>query len=124
MALLSNLGPVVDRSGASAASGGSGASRAPVAPAVTWASPEAKLWVASRAGEYAGMVEYSAGHFLATNATGEPLGAFSDRPRAMSAVVQGIPRHRMPVTLLSNVALASAVVALSVTGLSLAAIAA
>jgi hypothetical protein len=42
------------------------------APALTWASPETKLWVATLSGEFAGYVEFTAGHFAVTDATGHP----------------------------------------------------
>lgn len=39
-----------------------------------WSSPEANLWVANRDGEYAGMVEFADGHFVARDSTGHILG--------------------------------------------------
>ena len=47
----------------------------PTIAAVEWLSPEPRLWVGSRAGEFAGMIEFTAGHFLATDHVGESLGA-------------------------------------------------
>lgn len=51
------------------------APNARVAPtALLWTTPEASLWVANRAGEYAGMVEFADGHFIARDSTGHILG--------------------------------------------------
>lgn len=47
----------------------------PVAPVgLLWTTPEADLWVANRNGEYAGMVEFVEGHFIARDSTGHFLG--------------------------------------------------
>ena len=47
----------------------------PVAPSrLLWTTPEANLWVANRYGEYAGMVEFADGHFIARDNTGHILG--------------------------------------------------
>ena len=100
------------------------AEAAPVAVEVTWASPEAKLWVGSRRGEYAGMIEYTQGHFVVSGPTGRRLGSCSDLAQAMAVAEQGARHSRLSETLLSNVALASAVMALSVAGVSLSMIAA
>lgn len=100
------------------------ASVAPTAVALTWSNPESQLWIANRDGEYAGMVEYADGHFLASGSRGEDLGSFSDRTQAMDAVRLGIARRRLPDGLLSNVAIVSAVVAVSIAGMSLTMIAA
>ncbi|WP_440710591.1 hypothetical protein [Herbiconiux sp. YIM B11900] len=91
---------------------------------LTWSNPESQLWIAYREGEYAGMVEYGDGHFLASGSRGEDLGTFSDRTQAMNAVLQGVARRRLPDGLLSNVAIVSAVVAVSIAGMSLTMIAA
>jgi hypothetical protein len=91
---------------------------------IVWSSPETKLWVGSRSGEYAGMIEYSAGHFVVTGRVGQPLGSCSDLNQAMSVAESGRTLHRLPEALLSNVALASAAVAVSVAGLSITMIAA
>lgn len=91
---------------------------------VIWAEPESKLWVGARDGEYAGMIEYAEGHFVCTGPTGEPLGSASDLTQAMSVVTSRRPQHRVTDAVLSNVALASAVIALSIAGVSLSMIAA
>ena len=96
----------------------------PIAAPLSWATPESKLWIASRNGEYAGMIEYTEGHFLATGATGFDLGGFSDLGQAMAAVDRGPIAGRLPVGVLSNVAIVSAVVALSMVGMGLTVIAA
>jgi hypothetical protein len=91
---------------------------------IAWNSPEPKLWVGNRSGEYAGMVEYTAGHFVATGPFGERFGSYSDVAQAMAAVDDRASGLRMRDGLLSNVALVSAVVAISVAGMSLTMIAA
>lgn len=96
---------------------------APSVP-LSWATPEPKLWIASRKGEYAGMIEYTEGHFMATGSTGYDLGAYSDLTQAMTAVDLGTLRGRLPVGVLSNVAIVSAVVAFSMVGMGLTVIAA
>jgi hypothetical protein len=45
---------------------------ASTAPTLVWTSPETKLWVATLSGEFAGYVEFTAGHFAVTDATGHP----------------------------------------------------
>lgn len=39
-----------------------------------WTTPDADLWVANRDGEYAGLVEFTDGHFIARDSTGHILG--------------------------------------------------
>jgi hypothetical protein len=41
-------------------------------PLLLWTSPETKLWVATLSGEFAGYVEFTAGHYEVTDATGHP----------------------------------------------------
>jgi hypothetical protein len=89
-----------------------------------WSTPESKLWVAMRDGEYAGMIEYAEGHFVVAGPEGQRLGSHSDLARAMAALENGPVRSRLSEAFLSNVALASAVVAFSVAGMSLSMIAA
>ncbi|WP_291056933.1 hypothetical protein [Herbiconiux sp.] len=91
---------------------------------LSWTNPESQLWIANRQGEYAGMVEYADGHFLASGSRGEDFGSFSDRTQAMEAVRLATARRRLPDGLLSNVAIVSAVVAVSIAGMSLTMIAA
>ena len=56
---------------------------------ISWTSPETDLWVASRSGEYAGMIEFRDGHFIALDSMGTELGMFSSIPTARSAVEVG-----------------------------------
>jgi len=51
-----------------------------------WAQPADQLWIASVDGEFAGMIEFADGHFIATDRTGMLLDTFSGVPRAMHAV--------------------------------------
>ncbi|MFB2556191.1 hypothetical protein [Herbiconiux liangxiaofengii] len=101
-----------------------GAPSASIAAPLNWSTPESKLWIAARRGEYAGMIEYTEGHFMATGATGFDLGAFSNLTQAMESVDRGALPGRLPVGVLSNVAIVSAVVALSMVGMGLTVIAA
>ena len=91
---------------------------------ISWNSPEAKLWVGTRGGEYAGMIEYSAGHFVATGPAGERFGGYSDVAQAKRAIDDRASGLRIRDGILSNVALVTAVVAISVAGMSLTMIAA
>ena len=59
---------------------------AAVADPTSWSSPDENLWVASNLGEFAGMVEFRDGHFVAGDRTGRELGVFSSIPAARSAV--------------------------------------
>jgi hypothetical protein len=54
---------------------------------MVWSSPEVGLWVAMGDGEYAGMIEFADGHFVARGRTGEIIDTFSSIPVAKSAVV-------------------------------------
>lgn len=54
--------------------------------AVMWASPSAGLWVASKRGEHAGMVERIDGRYVATNGRGRTVGDFDDLSSAREAI--------------------------------------
>jgi hypothetical protein len=58
----------------------------PTAIALVWAQPADDLWIASAGGEFAGMVEFGDGHFIATDRTGVLLDTVSGVPGAMHAV--------------------------------------
>lgn len=60
---------------------------------VRWMNPEAGLWVAHRHGDYAGMVERSAGEYHARSARGRALGSFPDLGSALSVVDGGDEVH-------------------------------
>ncbi|PRY64628.1 hypothetical protein B0I08_11212 [Glaciihabitans tibetensis] len=49
------------------------AAQSPDLPELRWASPEAKLWVASRGGDFAGFVEFREGHYEVTDGRGAQL---------------------------------------------------
>jgi hypothetical protein len=87
----------------------------------TWVSPEAKLWVASRNGEYAGMVEYTEGHFAAHDHAGRSRGTHSSLPAAQRAVAATPAASGLS---LPYVAAVAGTVAFSVATMSLAALAA
>jgi hypothetical protein len=59
---------------------------AAVVDPTSWSSPDENLWVASNLGEFAGMVEFRDGHFVAGDRTGNTLGNFSSIPAAREAV--------------------------------------
>ncbi|MCU1405831.1 MAG: hypothetical protein JWQ43_2134 [Glaciihabitans sp.] len=53
---------------------------------ILWSSPEGNLWIANHGGEFAGMVEFSDGHFLASDSTGVLINSFADIPSAKAAI--------------------------------------
>jgi hypothetical protein len=60
-------------------------------PGAVWRATQKDLWVARRDGRHLGTVE--CGHrFLATDADGEPIGAFRTLDGAMSAVLEQCSR--------------------------------
>lgn len=91
---------------------------------VSWNAPEPGLWVGNRSGEYAGMVEFTNGSYLASGEVGDELGRFGSLDDAFASVASGNRKHRLPDGMLSNVAIISAVVAISIAGMSLTMIAA
>lgn len=62
---------------------------ADVHPAVRWMNPATGLWVASRPGEHAGVVERIDGRYVAMDARGTTLGSFERLPDAQAAVEGG-----------------------------------
>lgn len=74
---------------------------------VRWMSPAAGLWVASRHGEHAGMVERIDGVYHARNARGRELGGFEDLDSARGALDRaetagGAPRGVLGMLLALN----------------------
>lgn len=63
-------------------------------PEVRWTSPATNLWVATRRGEYAGMVERRDGNYHARSARGRALGSFRDLDSALSVIDGGEEFHR------------------------------
>lgn len=61
--------------------------------AVSWSSPASGLWVATRRGEYAGMVERLDGSYHARSARGRALGSFEDLDSARAVIDRG---HEAP----------------------------
>ena len=65
---------------------------APTEPAATagagirWMSPESGLWVATRDGEFLGMIERTDGRYHASDAHGRPRGSFEGLGDAQFAV--------------------------------------
>jgi hypothetical protein len=63
---------------------------------VRWMSPASGLWVATRAGEHAGMVERLDGAYGARDARGRTLGSFDDLDSAREAIDgAGTPRSEI-----------------------------
>jgi hypothetical protein len=75
---------------------------------VNWMSPAAGLWVATRRGEHAGMVERLDGSYHARSARGRALGSFEDLDSALAVVdggdeiPPGAPRGAKSLLLLIN----------------------
>jgi hypothetical protein len=59
----------------------------------TWSQPADELWIGSVGGEFAGMIEFADGHFVATDRTGVLLDNFSGIPGAMNAVATQAARR-------------------------------
>lgn len=57
---------------------------------VRWMSPAVGLWVATRGGEHAGLVERRDGTYHARSARGRALGSFADLDSALAAIDGGI----------------------------------
>lgn len=54
--------------------------------AIQWMSPAAGLWVASKRGDHAGMVERTDGRYVATNGRGRKVGEFDGLAAAREAI--------------------------------------
>jgi len=63
---------------------------------VDWSNPESDLWIATADGEYAGMIEFSRGHFVVTDATGVVLATATSIPAAKQELLAdpALPRTR------------------------------
>ena len=70
--------------------------------AISWSSPDDNLWVATIAGEFAGMIEFSNGHFVVSDATGSLVATTTNIPAAQDALENGAapqPVRQMPTGL-------------------------
>ncbi|MFB2580784.1 hypothetical protein ACEXQD_06005 [Herbiconiux sp. P15] len=85
-----------------------------------WASPETRLWVATHDGEYAGMVEFTDGHFVTHDRAGRTVGTSSSLPAAQRAILHPVAA---PISL-PYVAAVAGTVALSLSTMGIAALAA
>jgi hypothetical protein len=103
-------------SDAALASAHAAAPAAPLLADVDWLSPEPKLWVGSRGGEFAGMVEFSNGHFLATDRIGASLGAHPTLDLAKQRVAEP---PRVVRSVLAQAAVVAGVIASAVALMSL-----
>jgi len=59
------------------------------APEIMWSSPDINLWVATQSGEFAGMIEFSQGHFVVSDATGSLIATTTNIPAAQDALENG-----------------------------------
>ena len=66
---------------------------------VSWLSPEAKLWVASRDGEFGGFVEFVDGHYEVTDARGHQLEPRGTLREAKELIGGPAPRAGAPLAL-------------------------
>jgi len=55
-------------------------------PILSWSSPEDSLWIASMAGESAGVVEFSDGHFVVRDVARHEIGSYSNLPDAKALI--------------------------------------
>jgi len=62
---------------------------------VVWANPDNNLWVATVDGEFAGMVEFSDGHFVVTDHAGSTVATESSIPAAQAALPTRVPLARV-----------------------------
>jgi hypothetical protein len=53
---------------------------------ISWMSPESGLWVATRHGEFLGMIERNEGRYLASDSHGRTRGSFEGLAEAQFAV--------------------------------------
>jgi hypothetical protein len=83
-----------------------------VAGPLTWLSPEAKLWVASRDGDFAGFVEFTDGHYDVTDARGAHVASCGTLHQAQDAVELSV-RRASTLTTLAYVAVGAGAVAVS-----------
>ena len=85
-----------------------------------WKSPHHELWVYSANGEYRGMVEFTAGHFVASNRLGKTIGEYTSLVGAQLAVDDWTPRvaERRELFVLTAVVL-GAMVCSSIAGVAL-----
>lgn len=86
--------------------------------ALTWLSPEAKLWVASRDGDFAGFVEFADGHYDVTDARGGHIASCATLRQAQDAVERSV-RRASTLSTLAYVAVATGAVAISVFAMGL-----
>ncbi len=63
-----------------------------------WTSPEAKLWVATRAGEFAGFVEFGEGHYRVTDGLGAAIGTAATLLDAKRVLAPGSEPHPAAAT--------------------------
>ncbi|KJC64284.1 hypothetical protein SAMN06295879_0107 [Agreia bicolorata] len=79
---------------------------------LTWLSPEAALWVASRRGDFVGFVELTDGHFDVTDARGAHVASCGTLRQAQD-LVEHSTRRASAVKTLAYVAVGTGAVAVS-----------
>lgn len=83
-----------------------------------WLSPEAKLWVASRDGDFAGFVEFTDGHYSVTDARGATIASCGTLSQAQD-VVELSMRRASTLRTLAYVAVGTGAVAVSALAIGL-----
>jgi hypothetical protein len=64
---------------------------------LAWSNPDFDLWVATVGGDYAGMVEFTEGHFVVRDAMAAPIATCSSIPEAQATLAaETARRHRSP----------------------------
>jgi len=76
---------------------------------IEWTSPATNLWVATENGDYAGMVEFVAGHFSVRSSTGTAIAECTSIPAAQAALAQHLASPHSVARAAFNLAAARAV---------------
>jgi hypothetical protein len=92
---------------------------APAVPEIRWASPEAKLWVATRGADFAGYVEFREGHYEVTDGRGAQFDARATLREAQALIVRQYEPAVLPARL-TYIAVVTGGVAVAVFGAGLA----
>ncbi|MBF4632811.1 hypothetical protein ITJ38_00155 [Agreia pratensis] len=85
---------------------------------LTWLSPEANLWVASRRDDFAGFVELIDGHYDVTNSRGAHVASCGTLHQAQD-LIEHSTRRASAMTTLAYVAVGTGAVAASVLAVGL-----
>ena len=63
---------------------------------ISWTKPDTNLWVATVDGEYAGMVDFVAGHFEVSDHQGGIIGVHTSIPEAQAALAAHANAQTLP----------------------------